>query len=150
MFNNKRRPKSVLAIDRWSKYVWLAYQLVGQTVTFPIWYLINDQMIFFNIWDIIQKHNVSSIVVWRPARQEDIQEKISKFMSNLDFIIWNREITLEKVEEDYSSVQFWDIISNSAKELSIAQDAAFKKNQAVDTISAMLILDRWNAKQNGL
>lgn len=136
MFQNYRKQKSVLAIDRWSKYVGLAYKITDQNVVFPVGYLMNDQMIFFHIGDIIEKHNVGTIVVWRPSRQKDIQEKINKFINNMNYIIEHREITLDRVEEDYTSVQSGEIVSN------------FKKNVAEDTISAMLILERWAKKWN--
>lgn len=134
MFQNYRKQKSILAIDRGSKYIGLAYKRVDQEVIFPIGYLLNDQMIFFHIAEIIEKHNVATIVIGRPSKQKDIQEKIQKFINNINSIIQNREIDLQMVEEDYTSVQAGEIISN------------FKKNLAEDTISAMLILERWNKK----
>ncbi len=66
----------------------------------------------------------------RPSKQKDIQEKIQKFMKSLGYIIENREIEIQLVEEDYTSVQSGEIVSN------------FKKNAATDTVSAMLILER--------
>jgi RNase H-fold protein (predicted Holliday junction resolvase) len=51
-------------------------------------------------------------------------------MKSLDYIIEHDEIKIETVNEDYTSVQSGEIISN------------FKKNSAEDTISAMLILER--------
>lgn len=131
MQHNHRHQKSILAIDRGSRYIGLAYQIIGQEVIFPIWYLLNDQMIFFHIGDIIEKHNVSTIVIGRPKTQTDIQEKINKFISNLNYIVDQREIAIERMEEDYTSVQAGEIVSN------------FKKNVAEDTISAMLILERY-------
>ena len=130
MFTNPRRQKSVLAIDRWSKYVGLAYKIIDQEVIFPVGYLLNDQMIFFHIADIIEKHNVATIVIWRPKTQKDIQEKIQKFINNLSYIIERREINIDMIDEDYTSVQSGEIVSN------------FKKNVAEDTVSAMLILER--------
>jgi RNase H-fold protein (predicted Holliday junction resolvase) len=48
--NNKSRvPKNVLGIDRGSKYIGLAYGPFDQEVIFPIGYLMNDEMIYFNI-----------------------------------------------------------------------------------------------------
>jgi len=49
----------------------------------------------------------------------------------LEYIIDKKEITVEKVNEDYTSVQSGEIVSN------------FKKNVAEDTVSAMIILERW-------
>ena len=124
------KTQNVLGIDRWSKYIWLAYCPINQNISFPIWYLLNDQMIYFNISDIIQRQYIKKIVIWRPSKQKDIQEKIDKFINSLGYIIDKKEITIEKIEEDYTSVQSWEIISN------------FKKNVAEDTVSAMIILER--------
>ena len=52
-------------------------------------------------------------------------------MQSLNYIIENQRIEILTVEEDYTSVQSGEIISD------------FKKNATTDTISAMLILERW-------
>ena len=57
-----------------------------------------------------------------------------KFMNSLNYIIEKDEILIETVDEDYTSVESGEIISN------------FKKNEKTDTISAMLILERWKNK----
>ena len=46
------------------------------------------------------------------------------------------KISIETIEEDYTSVQAGEIVSN------------FKKNVAEDTVSAMLILERWKKINN--
>ncbi|HPK27897.1 MAG TPA: Holliday junction resolvase RuvX [Candidatus Absconditabacterales bacterium] len=129
------KTQNVLGIDRGSKYIGLAYGIIGQSVFFPIGYLLNDQMIYFNISEIIQRQYIKKIVIGRPSKQKDIQEKIENFIKSLGYIIDKRNITIEKVEEDYTSVQSGEIVSN------------FKKNVAEDTVSAMLILERRH-KQN--
>jgi RNase H-fold protein (predicted Holliday junction resolvase) len=85
---------------------------------------------YFNIAGIIEKHNVNKIMLGRPAKQKDIQDKIQSFMKSLGYIIEHKEIQIQLVEEDYTTVQSGDIVSN------------FKKNAATDTVSAMLILER--------
>ena len=57
-------------------------------------------------------------------------------MTSLNYIIEKDEITIETIEEDYTSVESWEIVSN------------FKKNETTDTISAMLILERWKNKKD--
>ena len=52
-------------------------------------------------------------------------------MESLNYIIENQRIEIETVDEDFSSVQSGEIVSN------------FKKNATTDTISAMIILERW-------
>ena len=125
---------AILWIDRWSKYIWLAYAHQSNDIIFPVGYMLNDQMVYFHIADLIQRYNVKTIVIWWPSKQKDIQEKITKFMNSLNYIIEKWEITIETIEEDYTSVESWEIISN------------FKKNEKTDTISAMLILERWKNK----
>ncbi len=130
MQTNHRKTKAILGIDRGTKYIWLAYALPGSDVVFPIGYILNDKMMYFNVAGIIEKHNVGKIMLGRPAKQKDIQEKITAFMKSLNYIIEHREIKIELVNEDYTSVQSGEIVSN------------FKKNAASDTVSAMLILER--------
>ena len=121
-----------LWIDRWSKYLGLAYTPVENSdIVFPIGYIMNDEMTYYYIADLIQRYHIRKIVLGRPSRQKDIQEKISKFMQSLNYIIENQRIEILTVEEDYTSVQSGEIISD------------FKKNATTDTISAMLILERW-------
>ena len=95
---------------------------------------------YFNIAGIIEKHNVGKIMLGRPSKQKDIQDKIQAFMKSLGYIIENREIEIQLVEEDYTSVQSGEIISNTANDMWLKWD--FKKNAAEDTISAMVILER--------
>ena len=52
-------------------------------------------------------------------------------MKSLNYIIENQRIEIETVDEDFSSVQSGEIVSD------------FKKNATTDTISAMIILERW-------
>jgi RNase H-fold protein (predicted Holliday junction resolvase) len=75
-----KKVTSVLAVDRGTKYIGLAYANHKTQFIMPVGYLLNDKMVYFNIADIIQRHHVTTIVIGRPAKQKDIQEKISKFM----------------------------------------------------------------------
>ncbi len=121
-----------LGIDRGSKYIGLAYAPIENSdIIFPIGYIMNDEMTYYYIADIIQRYHIRKIILGRPSKQKDIQEKISKFMASLNYIIENQKIEILTVEEDYTSVQSGEIISD------------FKKNATTDTISAMLILERW-------
>ncbi len=135
MQTNQRKKANVLWIDRWSKYIGVAYTQPDQDVIFPIGYLLNDAMLYFSIGDIIQRYHIKTIVLWMPKRQKDIQEKIQQFIQKLNFLIESNEIDIETVEEDYTSVQSWEILSN------------FKKNVGEDTVSAMLILERRKKKE---
>ena len=121
-----------LGIDRGSKYIGLAYTPIENAdIVFPIGYVMNDEMTYYYIADLIQRYHIRKIVLGRPRKQQDIQEKITKFMQSLNYIIENQKIEIETVEEDFTSVQSGEIVSD------------FKKSATTDTISAMLILERW-------
>ena len=87
-------------------------------------------MTYYYIADLIQRYHIRKIILGWPKKQKDVQEKISKFMESLNYIIENQRIEIITVGEDYSSVQSWEIVSD------------FKKNATTDTISAMIILER--------
>ncbi|MDR3168212.1 MAG: Holliday junction resolvase RuvX [Candidatus Peribacteria bacterium] len=100
-----RTQSTILGIDRGSKYIGLAYSPTDNDIIFPVGYLMNDQMVYFHIGDLIKRHGVKTIVLGRPSKQKDIQERITKFMNSLNYLIEKDEITIETVEEDYTSVE---------------------------------------------
>lgn len=130
-----RTQSTILGVDRGSKYIGLAYCLRQEDVIFPVGYLLNDQMVYFHIADLIKRYGVKTIVFGQPKRQQDIQEKIKKFIHSLNYIIEKEEISIEVVDEDYTTVSSGEILSH------------FKKNEATDTVSAMLILERWREQK---
>ena len=120
-----------LGIDRGTKYIGLAYTPIGDSqIIYPIGYVMNDAMTYYYIADLIQRYHIRKIVLGWPSKQKDIQEHITKFMTSLNYIIENQRIEIETVDEDFTSVQSGEIVSD------------FKKNATTDTISAMLILER--------
>ncbi|MDR2540814.1 MAG: hypothetical protein LBD11_03350 [Candidatus Peribacteria bacterium] len=58
-----RKESTVLGIDRGSKYIGLAYSPLSSEIIFPVGYLLNDQMIYFHIADLIQRYGVKTIVL---------------------------------------------------------------------------------------
>lgn len=119
----------LLWIDYWKKYIWLAKKDLQANIIMPLWYIDNDWWTVFNISDLILRNKIEKIIIWRPKRQKDIQEIIEKFIKELKFVF--PEMEIEKINEDYSSVQacatMWDFKKNKWKE---------------DCIAAMKILER--------
>nr|MBR6100087.1 hypothetical protein [bacterium] len=62
-------------------------------------------MTYYYIADLIQRYHIRKIILGWPKKQKDVQEKISKFMESLNYIIENQRIEIITVGEDYSSVQ---------------------------------------------
>jgi len=129
-----RRNPTVLGIDRGSKYIGLAYMTLQDRVPLPIGYIFNDKMTYISIADMVVRYQVHTIVIGRPSQQKDIQTKIQQFVDGLWLLVDPETVKIEYIEEDYSSVQAGEIVSS------------FKKNVAEDTISAMILLDRWDNK----
>ncbi len=126
-----KRQWHIMWIDWWSKYVGVAYMNDEDMVPMPVGYLQNDGSMFFNIGELIVRYRVHTIAVGYPRRQKDIQEKIDKFIKSLSFIIDPEKTKIIKVDEDYTTAQAGEIVSN------------FKKNVATDTVSAMVLLERF-------
>lgn len=124
----RREKSAILWIDRGSKYIGLAYY-DKEKIIMPIGYILNDKVMLFTLADIIQKYRAKEIIVGYPSRQKDIQAKITSFIRDIVQIV-DEDVVIEMVEEDYTSVEAWEILSE------------FRKNAGEDTVSAMKILER--------
>lgn len=121
--------KNILWIDWGSKYIWLAYvNTRGENIIMPIWYVLNDPAVLYNIADIIARYNIWKIVIGYP-KEESIRKKVDDFIKQLKLIVEN--IPIERVDEEYSSVQASSISWN------------FKKDEKEDTLAAMIILKNY-------
>jgi RNase H-fold protein (predicted Holliday junction resolvase) len=128
-----KRDTNIIGIDRGSKYIGLAYMSLENRIPMPIGYILNDHMTMPTLADTVARYRAQGIVVGYPQRQKDIQDKIQAFVKSLTYVIPS-DVAIEYIDEDYSSVQAGEMISD------------FKKNAASDTVSAMLILERWDGE----
>jgi len=128
-----RRDTNIVGIDRGSKYIGLAYMSLENRIPMPIGYILNDHMTMPTLADVVARYRAQGIVVGYPQRQKDVQDKIQAFVKSLTYVI-SSDVAIEYIDEDYSSVQAGEMISD------------FKKNAASDTVSAMLILERWDVQ----
>lgn len=86
----------------------------------------NDNNLFFNLWDVLGRYYIKQVVVGYPKQHEKTQKKIDAFIENILFV--DDKIDIVKTDEEYTSVQSWNTTGD------------FKKNETEDTISAMYIL----------
>jgi len=123
---------NILWIDYGTKYIWLAKKDTKHNVIIPVGYIQNDGWTMFELSNIIEQYNIKKIVIWWPTKQKDMQEKIDKFIKELNIIYPDMEII--KIDEDYTSVE------------ANATTWNFKKKAwEEDTIAAMKILERYNS-----
>lgn len=127
------KPQNVLGIDWGTKYIGMAYVNKDWGVIMPIGSLMNDWWLFFNIWDILTRYNITKIVVGYPKKQKDIQQKIDKFIESLSFVV-GTDMEIIRQDEDYTSVEAG------------ATTWIHTKDEAQDTVAAMKILERWISK----
>ena len=121
---------NILGIDYWTKYIWLAKKDTKHDVIIPVWYIQNDGWTMFELSNIIEQYNIKKLVIWWPTKQKDMQEKIDRFIKELQIIYPDMDIV--KVDEDYTSVE------------ANATTWNFKKKAwEEDTIAAMKILERY-------
>ncbi len=119
--------KNILWVDRWTKYIGLAYRNEKSNMVMPIGYLMNDDSLFFNIGEMFGRYHIGTVVVGRPSQHKDTQASINNFIENVLFI--EHEMIIKKVNEEYTSVQAGETTGN------------FEKNAAEDSIAAMHLLD---------
>lgn len=120
----------VLAIDRWQRHIGLARENNSNIIS-PLWQLENNQTLLFDLAGIIAQHHIKTVVVWRPNKQKNIQQKIKKFVTSLQTVI-DPEISIDYANEDYSSVQAGALIND------------YNKHPSTDSLAACIILENWN------
>jgi len=132
-----RNFSTVLWIDRWKKYIWLASVQTRSSVVMPIGYMMNEQQTLYDIAGLCVEKRVSTIVVGWPGENEDgwyknefVCSSIKKFVKQLSMCV-DPDIDFVFVDEHYSSVEAGEKTWN------------FTKNETEDTLAAMVLLERW-------
>jgi RNase H-fold protein (predicted Holliday junction resolvase) len=122
---------NILGVDRWTKYIGFAYWNEKSNMVMPIWYLMNDKSLLFNVWDVLSRYQIAQIVVWYPKQHKVTQKKIDEFLKNIEYV--DRDIVCTRVDEEYSSVQ------------ASAATWTYVKDEKEDTLAAIIILE-WYLK----
>lgn len=117
--------KKILAIDRWSKYIWLA-RSDNSWFIYPVWFIENDSESIIYICNVIWLHRIEQVIIGKP-KSPKIIEKIEKFAKQ---IYISTDIKVEFVDENYSTV--------AAKAIT----GIYTKSTINDVVAAMEILKR--------
>ncbi len=126
-----KKTSRIFGIDWGSKYIGIADMEDDNRIPMPVWYLPNDNMFFYALSDYLVKYNVFKVIVWYPEWNEKLEEKVSKFIQNIEMLVDPAKTTVEKIDENYTSVEAGEIMSD------------YRKNEKTDTIAAMVILQKW-------
>ena len=121
-----------MGIDWGKKYIGLAHMDPTNEMIFPIGYVMNDKDVMWQIGEMLMQYHIGRIVVGKSSQRSKVTDKIDDFVKELAFVAGDM-IEIEYINEDYTSVEAGDRVGN------------FQKNVADDTISAMIMLERWIA-----
>ena len=126
---------NILSLDRWSKRIGVAWMDTSNQTPLPLWYIFNTGDVYFELSAVVMKYHIDTIVCGIPSGNKNIVEKISNFIKNLQICLPDT-VKVEFIDEHYSSTQ----ASNITGDL-------WSKHISQDTVSAMVILERWKASQ---
>lgn len=122
---------NILWVDYGTKYIGLAYWNERNNMVTPVGSMSNDESLFFNIADILQRYHIETIVIGYPKQHKHLQAKIDDFLEQILFI--EHEMKMIRWDEEYTSVEAW------------ARTGDFTKNTAEDTVASIIILERYIA-----
>lgn len=120
---------NILWVDWGTKYIGMAYWNEKSNMVMPIWYLMNDKSLFFDVWDVLSRYHIKQVVVGYPKQHKETQVKIDEFLKNINYV--DKDIECTKVDEEYSSVQAG------------ATTGTFIKDEKEDTLAALIILENY-------
>lgn len=126
---------NILSLDRWSKRIGAAWMDTSNQTPLPLWYIFNTGDVYFELSAVVMKYHIDTIICGIPSGNKNIVEKIYNFIKNLQICLPDT-VKVEFIDEHYSSTQ----ASNITGDL-------WSKHISQDTVSAMVILERWKTSQ---
>jgi len=126
---------NILALDRWSKRMGVAWMDTANNTPLPLWYLLNTGDVYFELSALVMKYSIDTIVCGTPTGNTHVVDRINNFLKNLKLCVPDT-VTFESIDEHYSSTQASNITGDLGS-----------KHISQDTVSAMVILERWKTSQ---
>ena len=91
-------------------------------------------MVLYNIAHLVVQYGIGKVIIGTPRYQDDAQYPIDVFIKNLSLVL-SPDCIIEKVNEDYSSVQ------------ANAHIGVYKKTAAEDSLAAVYILEEYRKRE---
>jgi RNase H-fold protein (predicted Holliday junction resolvase) len=117
----------ILAIDRWSKKIWLARRSSETKITFPLWFLANNVDTVAHLLHYITEYRIETIVYGK-MQQPRLTEQLDRLIKEIKHVY--PTMTCVACDEAYSSVQA-DILLDQ------------QNHPGQDAVAAMYILDTY-------
>jgi RNase H-fold protein (predicted Holliday junction resolvase) len=126
---------NILSLDRWSKRIGVARMDTVNNIPLPLWYILNTGDVYFELSALIMTYNIHTIVCGTPSGNTNVVSRIDNFLRNLKMCVPDT-VVFTSIDEHYSSTQASDVTWDLGR-----------KHISQDTVSAMVILERWKLSQ---
>jgi len=121
----------ILALDRGSKKIGVAWMDTKAWVPLPLGYLSNSPTVYSDMASLMVQYHIDMVVYGCPTGNDGIVRKIESFIQSLRYCV-SSDVVFQSIDEHYSSTQASDRTGDFDK-----------KHISQDTVSAMILLERW-------
>lgn len=125
---------NILSLDRWSKRIWLARMDTSNNIPLPLGYIMNTATLYSDLASIMMEYKISTVLYGYPTGNKTVVSKIDGFVKNMKYCV-SDSVVFEPIDEHYSSTEASDRTGDRDR-----------KHISQDTVSAMMLLERWMKK----
>lgn len=97
----------------------------------PLWYLLNNADTFPQFAALMMEYKIERVLYGYPTGNKGVLEKIDRFVQNMRYCV-SDQVVFEAIDEHYSSTEASDRTGDLDR-----------KHISQDTVSAMMLLERW-------
>ena len=125
---------NTLALDRWSKRIGIAWMDTTNNTPLPLGYLMNTSTVYSDLSSLVMQYRIDTVLYGYPTGNRNVVAKIDNFVNNMKYCVADT-VMFQSIDEHYSSTQASDLTWDLGK-----------KHISQDTVSAMILLERWGRK----
>lgn len=101
----------------------------------PLGYLLNKSTIYSDLASLIMEYAIDVVVYGYPTGNTGVIKKIDTFINNMKYCVADT-VVFQSIDEHYSSTQASDVTGDLGR-----------KHISQDTVSAMILLERWKVSK---
>lgn len=126
---------NILSLDRGSKRIGVAWMDTANNTPLPLGYLINKNTVYSDLSSLIMQYQIDTVVYGYPTGNRNVIAKIDNFINNMKYCV-SDTVMFQSIDEHYSSTQASDVTGDLGR-----------KHISQDTVSAMILLERWKGSK---
>jgi RNase H-fold protein (predicted Holliday junction resolvase) len=125
---------NILSLDRGSKRIGIAWMDSTNSTPLPLGFLWNTSMVYSDLSSLMMQYQIDMVLYGYPTGNRNVIAKIDNFIKNMKYCV-SDTVVFQPIDEHYSSTQASDLTWDLGK-----------KHISQDTVSAMILLERWSRK----